>query len=89
MLAQQVGILTIQSRHDGLAQCEHQPQWGTEEEEAGYLKLEAGAGTLCPIQHHGTAPGCLCLQRGLTALQAGTADTVGMRMDGNITLPPS
>lgn len=86
---QQAGILTIQSRHDGLAQREHQPQWGTEEEEAGYLKFEAGTGTLPPIQRHGAAPGCLCLQWGLAGLQAGTAETVGMEKDGNTTLPLS
>lgn len=86
---QQTAILTIQSRHDGLAQREHQPQWGTEEEEAGYLKFEAGTGTLRPIQRHRTAPGCLCLQRGLAGLKAGTAETVGMGKDGNTTLPLS
>lgn len=90
---QQAAILTIQSRHDGLAQREHQPQWGTKEEEAGYLKFEAGAGTLRPIQRHGAALGSLCLQRGLAGLQAGTAETVGrdgdMGRDGNIVLPLS
>lgn len=71
------GVLTVQSGHDGLAQREHQPQRGAEEEEAGYLKVKAGAGALRPIQRCRIASRCLCLQRGLTGLQAATAEPVG------------
>lgn len=71
------GVLTVQSGHDGLAQREHQPQRGAEEEEAGYLKVKAAAGALRPIQRCRIASRCLCLQRGLTGLQAATAELVG------------
>lgn len=77
------GVLTIQSGHDGLAQCQHQPQRGTEEEEARYLKIEAGAGAFHPV------PWCLCLQRGLAGLQAGTAGPVGMGSDCTVPIPPA
>jgi len=83
------GVLTIQSGHDGLAQREHQPQRGAKEEEAGYLKVEAGAGAFRPVQRRGAAPRCLRLQRGLAGLQAGTAGPVGTGTEGFVPLPPA
>lgn len=77
---QPVGLLTIQSRHDGLAQREHQPQRGAEEEEAGYLKVKAGAGALCPILCCSTVPWCLCLQWGIARLWAARAEPAGTGM---------
>lgn len=85
---QPVRLLTIQSRHDGLAQREHQPQRGAEEEEAGYLKVKAGAGALRPILCCSTVPWCLCLQWGIARLRAATAEPVGAGMAALRPLQP-